>query len=333
MPRHLARAGWLVPLVLWVVVLLLPSTGFTLLSERDIILIAVYCLVTAGINLSFGYGGELALGQVAVMAAGAYVSLILGDHGITSIGVQVIVAAAAGALLGLVTGLPGLRLSKWSLGLTSFFLIMLLPGAVVALRELTGGLEGRLVPQVTLFGEPVQVDTLYVVVIVIVGVWLAIFRNLILSGYGAALRSFRANPMLVESLGVSARTMRLSSYVVGAVPAAVAGVLYAQLAGYLSPAPFSLAMLLAVLAASVFGGSDSVYGPVIGALVLVMGPAQIEAFEEYSVLVYGVFLLIVGGLFRHGVAGYARISLTSRLCWSPPATTAPGPLSPMTSLT
>ncbi|MBC2640449.1 MULTISPECIES: ATP-binding cassette domain-containing protein [unclassified Rhodococcus (in: high G+C Gram-positive bacteria)] len=310
--ERIVKYGWTVPVVLWLVVLLLPALGFSMLSERQIILIGVYCLVTAGINLSFGFGGELALGQVAVMAAGAYSAMILGINGINDLVVNLVVGCVAGVLLGLVTGLPGLRLSKWSLGLTSFFLIMLLPSVVVALRDYTGGLEGKLISPPAFLGVPLTTGELYTATIVVVGVWLVIFRNLILSGYGVALRSFRESPRLVESLGHSATTMKLSSYVVGSIPAAMGGVLYAYLAGYISPAPFNLSMLLAVLAASVLGGTRSIYGSVIGAAILVIVPDRISSFEVYSMAIFGAFLVIVAVLFSHGIAGYLSM-LTKRM--------------------
>jgi branched-chain amino acid transport system permease protein len=311
LPRLLAK-GWLVPPLLLLLVIAVPGVITPLIGERDLILIGIYCLVAAGINLSLGYGGELALGQVAVMAAGSYTAVVLGANRVTDILVTLLVSGLVGAGLGLLTGLPGLRLSKWALGLVSFFLITLLPGVVVSTREHTGGLEGTLVAPPTLFGADLDIDGLLVVTLVVAGLWFAIFRNLVLSNYGLALVSLRATPRLVESLGVSSNTMRLGSYVIGAIPAALGGVLYAHLAGYISPSPFTLSLLLAVLAVSIFGGSDSIYGPIIGAVLVVLGPSQIEALEEYSLAVYGAFLLLIAVLFRQGVAGLAR-RFTSRL--------------------
>ncbi|WP_432969676.1 branched-chain amino acid ABC transporter ATP-binding protein/permease [Dactylosporangium sp. CA-233914] len=315
------RRAWLVPLVLWIGALLLPALGTSAYSLRQIALIAVYALVVSGLNLSFGYAGELALGQVAVMAVGAYATAIAGAHGYTDILIGLAVAAAAAAVIGLVTGVPALRLSQWALGLVSFFLVLLLPSVVKASESETGGLIGTAVPFATFLGR--QLDStydLYMLALIVCGLWFVVFRNLIDSRYGQALQTLHRSPTLTESLGVSSRNLRLSAYVIGALPAGLAGCVYAHLATYISPVPFAIELVIAVIAASVVGGAGSIYGAVFGAALLVVGPTQADAFQSYAVVVYGAFLLLAGTVFSKGLAGLARNLLSH---W----TTPPAPAS------
>src|SRR6202007_966604 len=118
------RFGWAVPLVLAAFVALLPYLGlFGPSIERELQLAAIYALIVAGFNLGYGYGGQLALGQVAVFAGGAYISDILFTHGVTDLAIAAVASMAFAAFLGLLTGLPGLRFSDWSLALVAFFLV------------------------------------------------------------------------------------------------------------------------------------------------------------------------------------------------------------------
>jgi branched-chain amino acid transport system permease protein len=328
---HVLARAWVLPLTLWLVVLLLPLVGLSAYSQRQVALIAVYAMVTAGLNLSFGYAGELALGQVAVMAVGAYATQIAASHGYTNILLGLGASAVVAAVLGLVTGVPGLRLSQWALGLVSFFLVLLLPSLVQVSEGQTGGLIGTTVPLATFFGTTLASTTqLYVLAVVVTGVWFVVFRNLVSSRYGQSLKSLHRSPVLTESLGTSSRRLRLSAYVVGAVPAGLAGCLYAHLASYLSPVPFAIELVIAMIAASVVGGAASVYGAIAGATLLVLGPVQADAFESYSVVIYGLFLLLAGAFFSQGLAGLARSAVAR---WGPAPVPRVGSAVPDSELT
>lgn len=313
----LRRAAWAVPVGLWAVAIALPFLGLSPIDQRQILTIAIYAMVVTGLNLSFGFAGELALGQVAIMAVGAYTTAILARTGLTDIFGLMGATLGVSAVIGLLTGIPSLRLSQWALGLISFFLVLLLPGVLIATQSFSGGLNGLSLPRATLFGSALDTpEELYILGIVVLGVWMVIFRNLILSRYGTALRAISCSPVLAESLGVRAKRMKLSAYVVGSLPAGVAGCLYALQAGYISPSPFSLGLMIEIIAACVIAGATSIYGGVFGAAVLQLVINQSESFATYSIAVFGALLLISGAVFRKGVAGLVdRVGqrLTARL--------------------
>ncbi|MFI5427163.1 ATP-binding cassette domain-containing protein [Aeromicrobium sp. UC242_57] len=302
---------WILPLGIFVILLLLPALGYQSGFLRQMILIAIYTLIVAGLNLSFGFAGEVVLGQVAILAFGAYAAAILSNHGVTDLSIAMGVALIVAALVGLITGLPGLRLSHMALGLITFFLVLLIPPLALAFEGETGGytgIFGLLNP--TFFGVPIDTDgALFVVSALCAGVWLIIFRNPVLSRYGLALRLLKENPLLASSLGQSVRSLRLSAYVIGSLPAGLAGVLFAYATAYVAPASFTLQLTIAVLAASVVGGAQSVYGAAIGSALLVLGPLNADSFEKYSLIVYGAFLVLVGTVFATGLAGVARSGL------------------------
>jgi branched-chain amino acid transport system permease protein len=306
--RSLSGRLWLLPPVVVVVFALLPAMGYHGGLLRQLILIAIYTLVVSGLNLSFGYAGEVVLGQVAILALGAYITAVLGNHGISDLAVALVLALVASAVLGLVTGLPGLRLSHLALGLITFFLVLLVPPVALAFASETGGytgIVGLLTP--TIFGLPIKGTTgLYVASVVVAGIWIIVFRNLVLSRYGLALRVLKENPLLASSLGLSVLRLRLSAYVIGSLPAGLAGCLFAYATAYVAPASFTLTLSIAVLAASVVGGSQSIYGAVLGSALLVLGPLSTQGFERYSLVVYGAFLILAGTVFAVGLTGMGR---------------------------
>lgn len=139
--RHLAaRPVWLA-LVGLVVVCALPWLGVGAVWLRLVQLVAIFTLIVSGTNLSFGYAGELSFAQPAIYAVGAYVGGYAAIHGANDLLVALVLGGVAGGLAGLVIGVPGLRLSSWSLAMVSFFVVLLVPDLIAILQRWTGGLD------------------------------------------------------------------------------------------------------------------------------------------------------------------------------------------------
>ncbi|TQF69259.1 branched-chain amino acid ABC transporter ATP-binding protein/permease [Rhodococcus spelaei] len=308
-----ALPSWLIPAILAVVVVVLPYAGLSFAASRQIQLACILALVVSGLNLSLGYAGELALGQAAMYAAGAYTAGLMSIHGHTDIVLQLLVSGLVALLVGIVTGVPGLRLGAWSMAMTSFFLVLLVPDILSVFKETTGGRNGLsgIVPA-TLFGQPMDGTQFYVVIAVVTIAWFAVFRNLVVSRHGIAFRTLKQSPVLASSVGVSVFRMKLLGYAIGAFPAGLAGALFANLDLYISPEAFGFTFATAVLAASILGGSASVYGALVGAFIMQIGPNQSSAFQEYALVFYGAFLIVGGVLLSGGLARLGR-GLVSRL--------------------
>jgi branched-chain amino acid transport system permease protein len=132
-----------IPLVLAVV-----AIGWPLLDQNAYwlqqgCLIAVLALVVSGVNLSFGFAGELQLGQIFMFAVGAYLTMILASHGVvTDIIALMLIGGLSAAVIGLIVAVPSLRIGGWSLAMASFFLVILVPDLASDLSKYTGGLNG-----------------------------------------------------------------------------------------------------------------------------------------------------------------------------------------------
>ncbi|MBX6748364.1 MAG: branched-chain amino acid ABC transporter ATP-binding protein/permease [Micromonosporaceae bacterium] len=298
---------WVLPLALGVAVIFVPQALGDYSIQRQMQLSLILCLLVSGLNLSLGYAGELALGQVAMFAGGAYAAGLLSTYGHTDIVLQLLVAGLVAVAVGIITGVPGLRLNSWSLAMTSFFLVLLLPDVISIFKEETGGRNGLVtMHRGTLLGEPVKGDAYFVVIAVVTLLWFVVMRNIIVSRHGTALRVLKQSPVLAQSVGISVFRMKLLAYALGSVPAGLAGALFANLDLFLSPEAFSFTYATTILAASIVGGSASVYGAVVGAVILQFGLNQSSDYTRYSLVITGSFLLICGVLLPGGLASLAR---------------------------
>jgi branched-chain amino acid transport system permease protein len=308
-----AIPGWSWPLLFGVFLIIVPSLGLSYSITRQIELTVLLALIVSGMNLSLGYAGELAMGQVAMYAAGAYTAGLISKSGTTELWVQLLAGAGAALVVGLISGIPGLRLGSWSLAMTSFFLILLVPDILSIFKASTGGrngLAGILPP--TMFGAPITSEAYYIIIVVVAIGWFAVMRNFVVSRHGTALRVLKRSPILASSMGISVFRAKLTAYALGAVPAGIAGVLFANLDMFISPEAFAFSFAMTVLAASIFGGSASIYGALIGAAVLQFGMNQATNFQEYGLIITGAFLLFGGVVFTGGISGLGR-SLLRRM--------------------
>jgi len=303
-PVHLA-------VVLLLIAAALPWMGLNALWVREAEVVAIFTLIVSGTNLSYGFAGELSLGQPAIYAVGAYVAGYMAIHDANDLLFTLLVGGVAAVLTGLIVGIPGLRLASWSLAMVSFFIVLLVPDLAGMLQQYTGGFNDMTgIPSAELFGQLLTPGEFYVACIVVAGAWLAFERNLVLSRHGQMIRVLKESPVLTESLGSPVYWMKVKVYVLGSIPAGLAGVLFAYYDQFLSPTTFGFDVAVGILAASVLGGAQSIYGAIIGAALLQVGPFEFASFQSYSLVVYGAMLLIGGLLLRDGITTRARAGLT-----------------------
>ena len=125
---------------------------------------------------------------------------------------------------------------------------------------------------------------------------------------------------LTRSLGLSPPRLRLTAYVWAALPAGVAGVLYAYVSSFVQPNVFDFGLVTLLLAAALVGGPRSIWAAPVACFILVVGPDSAAAFEKYSVLAYGLFLVVAGVGLSGGLAGVAS-GAARRV--APPSRSAP----------
>ncbi len=296
------------PLALAVVVALLPWMGLNDYWARQVILVLILALVVSGLNTSLGYAGELAVSQVALYAVGAYVAGYLAvSHGVHDIGLCLLAAIAAVIIVGLVTGIPGLRLGGWSLAMVSFFLVLIIPSALDLLKSQTGGAEGLPgIPIPTFAGIQLNGRNFYVFVVIATAVWFAALRNLIRSPHGDAfLSSNRARSLRHRSGSPSTgsscsptSSVRFRREWPGCSSHTCPATSRLLRSRWPSPSRSSRPR------SSADPNRCTAPSSVLPSWNWV--PSEIASFQNYSLIVYGAFLVVAGLVFSEGAAGLVR---------------------------
>ncbi len=297
-----------IPIVLAILFIAFPFLDNDAYWVREFSLIAVLALVVSGVNLSFGYAGEIQFGQVFMFALGTYLTMILAGRVWDEIIPLLLIGGIAAAVVGAVIAFPAVRIGGWSLALTSFFLVITIPDLVAIFQKYTGGLNGLVnIPSPNIAGHPLGTNGLYEVTIIATIIWFTIYRNMVTSRYGVIFRILRQSPVLANSLGFSTRQLKLMAYTTGAFPAGVAGCLFGFISLVVTPDSFGLTLAIGIVAGSLLGGIESVYGVFIAAAVLQLGPESSLSFAQYAPVAYGAFLIIAAVVFRNGLGGLGKL--------------------------
>jgi branched-chain amino acid transport system permease protein len=308
---RVSRAEWwgrVAFLIIAVLVIAGPYIGLSPSMSRQLVFLAVALMVVTGLNISLGYAGEMALGQSVLVAAGAYAAGIIAiANPWLPLPVHLIIGGLAGAALGLLIGVPGLRLGSWSLAIVTFLTVLILPDVLTVFSGYTGGLLGLPgIPLPVLVTAPLSVNAYYSIVMVVLVVWFILYRNLILSRWAVILLTMRSNTHASVSLGYSIYRLKLLVYVVSSIPAAIGGTLLAFHTSFVGPELFTLERSIGYLASLILGGAGSVYGAIVGAVVVEMGPFHTGIFEQYALLAFGALLIIGAVLVPGGIAAALR---------------------------
>ncbi|WP_264886456.1 ATP-binding cassette domain-containing protein [Dietzia sp. NCCP-2495] len=302
------RFGPAVPVLLLALLLIGPSFGLIgAVAARDIMLVAVLALMVSGLNLVLGYAGELAVGQVAFYAIGAYIAGFVGmSLGQTDLLIGLVAVIIGAVIVGLITGVPSLRLSGWPLAMVTFFLVLIVPNLIEIFGRWTGGGQGMAVDRATFFGGELGAYGYYIVVVVVTAVWFLVVRNIILSPHGTGFLVLRQSPELAGALGMSVYRTKLKVYVLGTIAPALGGALFAWMDGFLAPDSFTFGLAITLLAASVLGGGTSIYGALLGAAVLHFTESSLTGFNQYQLIIFGLLLVVLAIALPDGVVGLLR---------------------------
>ena len=160
------------------------------------------------------------------------------------------------------------------------------------LSTLTGGPSGLSgIPSLTLFGHAVEGIAYLYLVWGVVFALLVFSLNVVNSRIGRALRAVHGSELAANAMGVEASRYKVQVFVLSAVYASIAGSLYAHFITFISPSSFSLMFSILLLMMVVVGGAGTIWGALLGAMVLTLLPEYLRALEDFEVLAYGAILM------------------------------------------
>ncbi len=267
------RYQWILLMGTVIVVALAPywANAYTIATFNEL---AYTLIAVQGLSILTGYTGQISLGQAAFMLVGGYISALLATHLGLSFFITVPLAALGTGLVGLLFGLPSLRVKGFYLAMTTLAAQFIIPWLTRhTFQDYLGGANGRIpVPAPELFGfaytEPA--DYLYLSLFFLI-IMTVITFNITRTRLGRAFVAIRDNDLAAELLGVNLFGYKLRAFFLAAMYAGVAGALKAHLQrevgtelGYgLDESIFFLAML-------VIGGLGSNLGPFLGGATVIL---------------------------------------------------------------
>lgn len=262
--------------------------------------------------------GQLSLGNAGFMSVGAYTSALLtlklGFPMVGAIFAGGVVAAAVALIIGLpTTRLQGLYLAIATLGFGEVVRVVALnmtitngalgltgiPSMGLALGNFADaiGLIDLMDADVQQGGQIIMVLVLLVVLIVLTTVWLLLENSRI----GRAFKAIKADEHAAELSGIHTVYYKMLAFVIGSFVAGAAGGLYAHATFFINPTDFSYHKVVDILLYVVFGGSNVIWGPILGASILTILPEALRFMADYRELIYGAMLIVMMAFRPDGI--------------------------------
>ena len=297
-----------------VVVAVLAAVPLVVQSNTTLNFLVVTLLIALagqGWNILGGYGGQYSFGHAAFFGTGAYVTAILqvryGVNAWLAFGAGIILGALVGAVIGALTFRAGIRGSYFALVSLAFAEVLRILASVA---PITGAGVGTLV-KLDLRVEALQFESravFYWVILALVAISLLVAQRLERTRFGTWLIAVRENEDAAKALGVNATLIKLGAMVISAAITAAAGCFYTQYFLFVdSGIAFGTRMSIEALLTPIIGGAGTVFGPLLGALVVqALGEgAKLVAGDApgLSLIVYGCVLILVIAFAPRGLIG------------------------------
>ena len=270
-----------------------------------LIISGLNAIVAVGLNLLLGFAGQISLGHAAFYGLAAYTTSIL----TTTYNLPIIAGILAGiVLVGLVAyliGIPTLKLSGHYLAMATLGFGIIVYIFFNETIELTGGPSGFVgIPRLSLFGYSFDSDlSYYYLVVFVLAIVLMFSLNLIRSRIGRALRAIHTSEKAAQISGIDIARYKLFIFVLSAILAGIAGVLYAHYLEFIAPSSFGFNHSVLLVTMVVLGGMTNVWGAVAGAFFLTMLPEFLRVFENIEFLLYGFILIVCMMFLPEGIVG------------------------------
>jgi branched-chain amino acid transport system permease protein len=269
-------------------------TGITLISV----------LWATGMNLLYGYTGLMPMMFAGIAGVSAYMTIGLAAIG-WSFWAAMLVSSFAASLIGVILGLPSLRLRGFYFTLCSLVIQTVITLGFVYFVNLTNGDTG--ISQIPLPEMPgggslsgLPYDMLLAALAVIGVIVLSLIVD---SAFGRRLVAIREDDGLAETLGIDVTRQKMIAFFVASVFASIGGALYAPYVGFISPRSFDVLVSLNIWLMVAFGGRGTIWGPVFGAILLAPVPFLLQDYYTIKDVVYGLLIIGVIVLLPSGIAG------------------------------
>ncbi len=273
-----------------------------------LVLIGIYAIAAAGVDVVFGFAGQLSFCQASFFGLGAYASAIL----TTTYRFDPVVAMAVGiiftSLVAYGLGTPVLRLKGYYLAIATIGFGLIIQSVFVTLSQYTGGPDGfRDIVPLRVAGYVFKSDLQYYYPVWTVAMAILLLtRNIVRSRVGRALLALRGDPVAASAMGVDVAKYKVQAFVLSAAYASLAGSLYAHSSRFISPQIADLSSSVEMIIMMVLGGIRTVFGVLIGTAIMKSLPEILESFLDYQMVTRGAILIILLLYMPQGLIGVTK---------------------------
>ena len=234
--------------------------------------------------------GQLNLGIAGFMAIGAYTASYLTNEVGWSIAPAVAAGGAAAGLLGLLIGLPVLRTHGIYLAMATFALGQVI-AAIFLNLEVVGGAAGY---PVTEYAPPAAVFGL--------AIGIVLFMLLLsTTRFALYLAAVKGDATVADLLGISVRGIQAAAFALGALVAGLGGGLYAHHYSFIEAQHFSVLLSIFTVLYVLFGGTQTVWGPLAGAAFFTLVPELLRAGDQWRYTIFALFLILFMAIRPQGL--------------------------------
>lgn len=255
--------------------------------QQTLITIFINITLAVSLNLIVGYTGQLHLGHAGFMAIGAYATGIMTRESadLLTFFLSVFVGMIITGLVAFLVGYPTLRLKGDYLAIATLGVGEIIRVAILNLDEITNGAAG-------LSGIPIYLMN-WGIAFWMTAIVILFITNYTRSSYGRITIGVREDEIATQSLGLNTTSIKVKSFVIGAMMAAVGGSIHASYLGVINPNQFTFDKSIDILIIVVFGGIGSTTGAVIAAIVLGFINLSLQQYGAWRMIIYAAVLIVI----------------------------------------
>jgi branched-chain amino acid transport system permease protein len=276
-----AQRSWMVGFVL--LLLIFPWIGGSYLTYL-VCLTGIHVIAAMGLNIVTGYAGQISLGHAAFMGVGCYTVAALAKVDVPFY-LALPLAGLVSALVGLIVGVPSLRIKGLYLAVATLAAQFILVFVFREWDSVTGGVRGVNIAPAEVGGWVMNTDReIYYLIVACALVMLLGARNLFRTHIGRSFIAIRDKDISAEVLGIDLFRGKLMAFALGSFYAGVAGGLMGYFYRAITPEHFTLALSVFYLAAIIVGGLGTVLGVILGAAFMTLVPEVLRGVVSFVTL-------------------------------------------------
>jgi branched-chain amino acid transport system permease protein len=247
--------------------------------------------------------GQPFFGYSVTMAIGAYGTIMLTLlSGWPLIG-SMIISAAVAAVVAVVVFLATIRARGFYISMASFLLAILFPRLIDALRDITGGRSGLYFSGLSEF---IGYKHIYIIVILLTVAVAVFFFWIMETKTGRIFTLISENDRLTQAVGINTKKYKILAYCIAGFISGIGGAMYVNYTGFVSSVDIEVFTTVYIFFIPLIGGSRIFYGPILGALFVILVPELLVAIERYLRIAYGLIFIVVIVFLPEGLAPYVR---------------------------